>query len=166
MSNTQSVADKAPMARLGVDADVNFPTASDGIQSLDLSGTDFSDSDIHRITKISSLREVNLVFTDVTGSGIRQLAALPNLQSLSVWHQQLDADGVAGLQNMLALRDLYLWIPNEDVPPSLLSKINEIRPDLRVAVLWKASPDGHPWMDAPVPFWQKLGNLLQEPQPQ
>ncbi len=82
------------------------------IISLELSGTDVTDSDLAALSRFPNLTSVDLSRTAVTGSSLEALANLPFLTRINLYGTRVDDSALDVLAAFPALEGVYLWNTN------------------------------------------------------
>jgi hypothetical protein len=80
------------------------------LEAIDLTGTHFSDRDLHHLASFPRLRKLNLSIVDLTDAGMGELASLASLEELAI---DVLPSSPSWLESLLALKRLRrLHIPS------------------------------------------------------
>jgi serine/threonine protein kinase/Leucine-rich repeat (LRR) protein len=83
----------------------------DALVAIDLSGTEFDDTDVRGLKPLVKLQELNLAETRITDAGVPQLQSLTSLRRLVLDGDAIRGPGLTHLQDLTELTDLRLGCP-------------------------------------------------------
>jgi hypothetical protein len=103
---------------------------AESLVSLDLSGTNVTDTGLAAVSGATGLRMLRLSETGVTDAGIEQIKGMASLESLNLYGTAVTTDGVAVLSELPTLKRLYLW--QTEVDDAGKAKLEELMPETEI----------------------------------
>lgn len=79
-----------------------------GLQSLQISGRQFTDAGMQHVSRLSNLREVSLQNTQVSDAGLQNLTELHSLRTLDLMGTRVSDRGLSHFETMTSLRRVWL----------------------------------------------------------
>lgn len=79
-----------------------------GLQTLQISGSQFTDAGLQHVSRLSNLRELYLQNTQVSDAGMRHLAGLGSLRTLDMMKTRVSDRGLSHLETATSLRRVWL----------------------------------------------------------
>lgn len=102
-----------------------------GLQSIQISGRQFTDAGMQHVSRLSNLREVSLQNTQVSDAGLRNLKGLHSLQTLDLMGTRVSDRGLSHLETMTSLR--RVWLGGSAVSDQGCERLQSVLPDAEIS---------------------------------
>jgi hypothetical protein len=102
-----------------------------GLQSLQISGRQFTDAGLEHVSRLSSLRELYLQNTQVSDAGMRSLGGLQSLRTLDLMQTRVSDNGLSHLETAKSLR--RVWLGGSAVTDEGCERLQRRLPDAEVS---------------------------------
>ena len=102
-----------------------------GLQSLQISGRQFTDASMQHVSQLSNLRELSLQNTQVSDAGLQHLTQLHSLRTLDLARTRVSDRGLSHLETVTSLRSV--WLGGSAVTDQGCERLQRMLPDAEVS---------------------------------